>query len=171
MHNQNNLSMPRWIQNWLKITTVICILDVGYTMLRPYTLRGNTLGKIYELWNIYGDVDLRYATTSDIVTMATGRLMIIEIILNIIALYLCRDYPRHAKLTTFLTSAFVFWKTLLYITMFIFPPKGSVNYMAESANIWKRIFIFWIPNSIWFFVPLAVMANLWNNLVDPKTYF
>ncbi|VDO48021.1 unnamed protein product [Onchocerca flexuosa] len=84
-HNQSNISIPRWIQNWLKISTIICTLDVGYTTLRPYTLRDNILGKIYELCS---DVDLRYATTNDIVTMATGRLMIIEIILNIIALYL-----------------------------------------------------------------------------------
>ncbi|EJW81897.1 hypothetical protein WUBG_07193, partial [Wuchereria bancrofti] len=55
--------------------------------------------------------------------MATGRLMVIEIILNIAALYLCRHHPRQAKLTAFLTSAFVFWKTLLYMTMFIAPPQ------------------------------------------------
>ncbi|EFO22758.1 hypothetical protein LOAG_05727 [Loa loa] len=87
-YNRRNLSLSRWIRNWLKISTVICALDVVYTMLRPYTLRGNTLGIFYELWNIYSDVDLRYATTNDIVTMATGRLMIIEIILNIVALCL-----------------------------------------------------------------------------------
>ncbi|KAM3718312.1 putative 3-beta-hydroxysteroid-Delta(8),Delta(7)-isomerase [Dirofilaria immitis] len=139
-------------------------------MLRPYTLRGNIFGSIYELWNIYGDVDLRYATTNDIVTMATGRLMIIEIIINIIALYTSRDYPRHAKLITFLTSAFVFWKTLLYVTMFILPPEGSIDYFAESATIWKRILIFWIPNLIWCFVPLTVMINLWNDLINPKTF-
>ncbi|KAL3994975.1 Emopamil binding family protein [Acanthocheilonema viteae] len=167
--NRRNLSMPRWIRIWLKISTVICSFDVAYTMLRPYTLRGNTLGTFYELWNIYSDVDLRYATTDDIVTMATGRLMIIEIILNIVALYLCRDHPRHAKLTAFLTNAFVFWKTLLYMTLFIAPPQGSVNYLAESAGIWKRFFIFWLPDLIWCFVPLAVLIHLWSDLVDPNT--
>ncbi|VDM07691.1 unnamed protein product [Wuchereria bancrofti] len=136
-YNRRNLSMPRWIQIWLKLSTLICSLDVAYTMFRPHTLRGNTLGIFYELcsslldlftgthiWNIYSDVDLRYATTNDVVTMATGRLMVIEIILNIAALYLCRHHPRQAKLTAFLTSAFVFWKTLLYMTMFIAPPQG-----------------------------------------------
>uniref|UniRef100_A0A0R3S6A5 Transmembrane protein n=1 Tax=Elaeophora elaphi TaxID=1147741 RepID=A0A0R3S6A5_9BILA len=99
--------------------------------------------------------------------MATGRLMVIEIILNIVALYLCRDYPRHAKLTTFLTSAFVFWKTLLYMTLYIAPPQGSINYLAESAGTWKRIFIFWLPDLVWCLVPLAIIVNLWNDLIDP----
>ncbi|VDN08076.1 unnamed protein product [Thelazia callipaeda] len=118
--NDNN-PMPKWIKIWLQISTVICALDVAYTMLRPYTLRGNILGTFYELCY---DVDLRYASTDDVVTMATGRLMIIEIIMNITALYLCQDYPQHANLTAFLTSAFVFWKTLLYLTMFIQAPQG-----------------------------------------------
>ncbi|VIO93905.1 Uncharacterized protein BM_BM6441 [Brugia malayi] len=167
--NRRNLSMPRWIQIWLKLSTLICSLDVAYTMLRPHTLRGNTLGIFYELWNIYSDVDLRYATTNDIVTMATGRLMVIEIILNIAALYLCRHYPRQAKLTAFLTSAFVFWKTLLYMTMFIAPPQGSANYLAESAGIWKQVFIFWLPDLVWCFVPLAAMMHLWSELISPNT--
>lgn len=38
----------------------------------------------------------------------------------------CQEYPRQANLTAFLTSAFVFWKTLLYVTMFIAPPQGFV---------------------------------------------
>uniref|UniRef100_A0A0R3RMQ8 Secreted protein n=1 Tax=Elaeophora elaphi TaxID=1147741 RepID=A0A0R3RMQ8_9BILA len=47
--NRRHLSMSRWIRIWLKISTVICSLDVAYTMLRPYTLRENTFGTFYEL--------------------------------------------------------------------------------------------------------------------------
>ncbi|VDN55464.1 unnamed protein product [Dracunculus medinensis] len=78
--------LPQWIRIWLNISTVLCIVDVAYTMLRPMTLRTGSLGHIFELWNIYSDVDLRYANANDIVTMATGRVMIIEIFMNIIAL-------------------------------------------------------------------------------------
>lgn len=42
--------------------------------------------------NIYADVDIRYADANDIVTMATGRCMLIEIIMDFVAFVLVRDY-------------------------------------------------------------------------------
>lgn len=51
--NSRDLAMPQWIRIWLKISTVICSLDVAFTMLRPYTLRGNTLGIFYELCSFF----------------------------------------------------------------------------------------------------------------------
>uniref|UniRef100_A0A0M3IRZ6 DUF5658 domain-containing protein n=1 Tax=Ascaris lumbricoides TaxID=6252 RepID=A0A0M3IRZ6_ASCLU len=116
--------LPLWIEIWLWFSTVICTLDISYTMLRPATLRGGSLGTLYELWNVYSDIDLRYADKNDIVTMATGRLMTIEIVMNIIALILAYRGSRHALLTAFTSSAFVFWKTLLYMALYIKPPPG-----------------------------------------------
>ena len=40
------------------------------------------------LGNIYSDIDLRYANEKDLVTMATGRIMIVEIVMDVIALLL-----------------------------------------------------------------------------------
>ncbi|VDM44946.1 unnamed protein product [Toxocara canis] len=121
---QKRRVFPLWIEIWLSVSTILCTLDVVYTMLRPITLRGGQLGTLYELWNVYSDVDLRYADKNDVVTMATGRVMIIEIIMNIAALIMARRDSRHAVLTAFTSSAFVFWKTLLYMVMYIKPPPG-----------------------------------------------
>lgn len=41
--------LPLWIEIWLWFSTVICTLDISYTMLRPATLRGGSLGTLYEL--------------------------------------------------------------------------------------------------------------------------
>ncbi|KHN80330.1 hypothetical protein Tcan_06506 [Toxocara canis] len=121
---QKRRVFPLWIEIWLSVSTILCTLDVVYTMLRPITLRGGQLGTLYELWNVYSDVDLRYADKNDVVTMATGRVMIIEIIMNIAALIMARRDSRHAVLTAFTSSAFVFWKTLIYMVMYIKPPPG-----------------------------------------------
>lgn len=94
-------NIPFWIEVWLGASAVICTLDVLYTMLRPITTRGGELACFYSLCragiffirakrlgNIYADVDLRYADPNDVVTMATGRVMIIEIVMNLVALVL-----------------------------------------------------------------------------------
>lgn len=44
------------------------------------------------LGTLYSSVDVRYSDTKDIVTMSTGRVMVIEIVLNFIAVFLVK-YP------------------------------------------------------------------------------
>uniref|UniRef100_A0A0N5AV79 DUF5658 domain-containing protein n=1 Tax=Syphacia muris TaxID=451379 RepID=A0A0N5AV79_9BILA len=116
--------LPFWVEAWLAVSAVVCTLDVVYTMLRPITLRGGRLEVAYAAWNLYSDIDLRYADEKDLVTMATGRLMIVEIILNLVALLMAFRGSRHTLLTAFTASAFVFWKTLLYMTLYIMTPDG-----------------------------------------------
>ncbi|VDD97363.1 unnamed protein product [Enterobius vermicularis] len=116
--------LPFWVEAWLTTSAILCTLDVVYTMLRPATLRNGRLGGVYVLWNIYSDIDLRYANEKDLVTMATGRIMIVEIVMDVIALLLAVRGSRHTLLVAFTTSAFAFWKTLLYMTLYIMPPEG-----------------------------------------------
>lgn len=95
--------LPRWIRWWLIVSAIICSIDVSFTMLRPMTLRDGPLYSLYYLcsivtfvyfisclWcisgNIYADIDVRYGSTNDLVTHVTGPLMILEIVLNVIAL-------------------------------------------------------------------------------------
>ena len=78
--------LPYWVKAWLVASAFICAIDVAFTMLRPWTTHGGCLEQVFYLWNVYADVDVRYSDPSDITTMATGRLMMAEIVLDIIAL-------------------------------------------------------------------------------------
>ncbi|MFH4980436.1 hypothetical protein AB6A40_007145 [Gnathostoma spinigerum] len=158
-----------WIKTWLIISTVLCTLDVIYTMFRPYTLRGEALGGLYYLWNIYSDVDLRYGEANDLVTMATGRVMVIEIVMNVLALIMDRRRSRHATLVAFTSSAFVLWKTLWYMALYIRTPDGTPSYIAEDAGCLKIFLVFWVPDGIWVIVPLLVMISLWDALTNNVT--
>ncbi|KAE9416293.1 hypothetical protein Angca_001321, partial [Angiostrongylus cantonensis] len=115
--------LPLWIEIWLGASSIICFLDVMFTMLRPYSTNG-ILSTFFYVWNVYASVDARYADANDLVTCATGRIMLIEIALNLITLALSRRQSRHTLLTAFTTSAFVFWKTLWFLTLYIMPPPG-----------------------------------------------
>ncbi|KAI6184014.1 hypothetical protein M3Y97_00550700 [Aphelenchoides bicaudatus] len=150
--------IPVWIEIWLIASTVICTLDVTYTMLRPHTLR-----------NIYSDVDIRYGTTSDLTSMATGRLMIIELVMNILAIFMDRARSRHTLLTVFSTTLMVFWKTAVYLCLYVFPAEGNPDYIAPGASCLKVFLIFWVPNLFWMFVPFTVLVSLWNRLALPES--
>ncbi|KJH51240.1 hypothetical protein DICVIV_02605 [Dictyocaulus viviparus] len=158
--------LPLWIEIWLVVSSTLCFLDVIFTMLRPHTTEG-FLAVVFYGWNLYASVDVRYADTKDIVTCGTGRVMLIEIVLNLVALYMSRHHSRHTLLTAFTTTAFVFWKTLWFLTLYIMPPPGNKAYFTEDSTYLQLLFIFWIPNGIWVAVPFIVMLSLWNKLAIP----
>ncbi|CAJ0605485.1 unnamed protein product [Cylicocyclus nassatus] len=158
--------LPYWVEVWLVVSAFICLIDVLFTMLRPYTTEG-ILSGVYFAWNLYASVDVRYADPKDIVTCATGRIMLIEIAMNLVAVYLSRRRSRHALVTAFTTTAFVFWKTLWYFTLYIAPPPGNEPYFTEDSTYLDIFLIFWIPNGFWVLVPFVVMISLWNKLAVP----
>uniref|UniRef100_A0AC34F4V5 EXPERA domain-containing protein n=1 Tax=Panagrolaimus sp. ES5 TaxID=591445 RepID=A0AC34F4V5_9BILA len=146
---QRGCQLPLWVEIWLGISAMLCTLDVIYTMLRPLTNRGGPLECVYELWNWYADVDLRYATANDLVTMATGRVMIIEIVMNLVSMFMNRSGSKHTLITAFTTNAFVFWKTVVYMALYISPADVSM-FMNRSGSKHTLItafttnaFVFW----------------------------
>ncbi|KAK0412680.1 hypothetical protein QR680_006349 [Steinernema hermaphroditum] len=171
MATKEHKILPFWIELWLIVSTVLCALDVIYTTLRPLTTRGGSLENVYYFWNIYSDVDLRYADHKDLVTMATGRIMIIELIMNVAALVMARQRSRHTVLTAFTSTAFVFWKTLLYMVLYIRQPEGTPSYIADDASYMKIFWVFWVADGFWLVVPLAVMVALWNQLANPASLY
>uniref|UniRef100_A0A914Y8J3 EXPERA domain-containing protein n=1 Tax=Panagrolaimus superbus TaxID=310955 RepID=A0A914Y8J3_9BILA len=162
---QRGCQLPLWVEIWLGISAMLCTLDVIYTMLRPLTNRGGPLECVYELWNWYADVDLRYATANDLVTMATGRVMIIEIVMNLVSMFMNRSGSKHTLITAFTTNAFVFWKTVVYMALYISPADGNPSYINPTATTYDIIVYFWIPDGIWLLMPLIVLIRLWSELL------
>uniref|UniRef100_A0A914VMR9 G-protein coupled receptors family 1 profile domain-containing protein n=1 Tax=Plectus sambesii TaxID=2011161 RepID=A0A914VMR9_9BILA len=158
--------IPLWIEIWLVVSSLLCAADVFYTMMRPHTLRGGHLSSLYLPWHIYSDVDLRYADANDLVTMATGRVMLIEIVMNVVAVILARRRSPHAIVTTFTTCMLVFWKTFLYMVMYINQPAGTQTYLAEEAGFWKTFWVFWVADGVWVVLPLAAAVQLWPRLAQ-----
>jgi hypothetical protein len=170
--------IPRWIEFWLITSTIICALDMSYTMLRPHSLKDGAIGKFFYFWHIYASVDLRYANWNDLTSMSTGRLMTVELVMNILAIYMDRKESRHTLLTVFTSSVFVLWKTSIYLCMlktiskllpdlglYISPAAGNIDYIAEGTTLWQLIFVFWAPNLVWVVVPFCVIVALWNRSV------
>uniref|UniRef100_A0A8R1DFW0 Emopamil-binding protein n=1 Tax=Caenorhabditis japonica TaxID=281687 RepID=A0A8R1DFW0_CAEJA len=160
---------PSWVTIWLIVSAVICLIDVVYTMGRPFTNApdGFVANTVFAGWKLYSSVDIRYADTKDVVTCATGRVMLVEIALNFVAVYLASKRSRHAILLAFTTTAFVFWKTIWYLILYVNPPAGSQPFFTDNYGPIGIFLIFWIPNGIWAVVPAMVLVELWNKLALP----
>ncbi|GMR37872.1 hypothetical protein PMAYCL1PPCAC_08067, partial [Pristionchus mayeri] len=146
-------------------SSVVCSMDTFYMVMTPLTSRGGGwVATLYEPWNIYADVDYRYTYSKDLVTMVNGRIMIVEIVMNIVAVIMNKRRSRHTLITAFTTSALVFWKTVFYFVLYIGQPEGTPPYLNPEASILRLLFIFWIPGGLWVVIPLLVMVTLWNRL-------
>ena len=90
--------------------------------------------------------------------------MVIEIIMNIIALFLNRTRSKHTLITAFTTNSMVLWKTVWYMVLYIRVPEGNPEYINPTASFWQIIFCFVIPNSVWIIIPALVLVRLWIDL-------
>jgi hypothetical protein len=104
----------------------------------------------------------------------------------------------HALMAAFTSSTLVFWKTTIYLGLYLVPMfygailllpvflptfslwnfliylevgmsslrlkcfSGGQNLLALDTPAWKAALLFWLPNSIWVFVPLVAMFYLWR---------
>uniref|UniRef100_A0A914H196 EXPERA domain-containing protein n=1 Tax=Globodera rostochiensis TaxID=31243 RepID=A0A914H196_GLORO len=169
--------LPNWIKIWLVCSTLICSADVAFTTLRPESLRDGNYGKFFTLWNIYAGVDTRYANETDPMTRVTGPLMCVELVLNLIALFTDFVGSAHSLMAAFLSSSLVFWKTTIYLCLFLVPIEeryGCLQYgnnsqlshrgIASQTPFWKELLVFWTPNSVWVFIPLLAVLQLWRQI-------
>ncbi|CAB3405417.1 unnamed protein product [Caenorhabditis bovis] len=162
--------LPAWITLWLIFSSVICSLDVAFTINRPYTNEAPYLmtTSFYTPWNFYSQVDAHYRTTNDSLTAATGRVMLIEIMLNFVAIALGFARSRHAIPLAFLTTVMVFWKTVIFLAMFVFEPPTDEPAINSNIGVFDKFFIFWVPNCVWIIMPIIVIFSLWNKLAVPS---
>lgn len=100
--------------------------------------------------------------------MASGRIMLLEIFLNFVAVFLNRKNSKHTLILTFSTTLMVFWKTVFYATLYIRVPEGNIDYINPNATFWQLFWIFIIPTCVWIFIPLAILIWLWPKLTKEQ---
>ncbi|CAI2345220.1 unnamed protein product [Caenorhabditis sp. 36 PRJEB53466] len=161
--------LPGWVTLWLLISGLVCTYDVAYTMNRPFTNdpASAKAGFLFGGWALYSSVDRHYLTTNDILTCSTGRVMLLECMLNFIAIGLAIARSRHGLLLAFTSNVMVLWKTILFFSIFLGQPEGHLPPMNPNKFIWSKFMIFWIPNGVWVIMPTLVLFAIWNKLALP----
>lgn len=138
---------------WLVISSIIVIIDAFYVLNRPHTLQGGKYGQYYALYQHYVKYDSLYVDTKDIFLPIVAYLNLAEVIITVLGLIFTLMSSKTAKfagaILAILASAFVFWKTVIYIWY-------DVDFMSEATKTFApdALLLYYLPNSFWIFCPI-----------------
>jgi hypothetical protein len=116
---KNYSFIPAWIKVWFFLSSLIVFFDAFFIINRPLTLKGGPYYHIYFLYDNYTIYDTLYASLTDKFVVIQSWLNIVEGFLLLFALLLsvpsCLSCRMWAAIIATLASAFVFWKTVIFI--------------------------------------------------------
>lgn len=144
---------------WLVLSSIIVIFDALYILNRPHTLPGGKYGHIYGPYEIYTRYDALYGpAVKDYFADIIAWLNLAEVAVTFLGLLLYFCSPKLkmvGSLLAILASAFVLWKTVLYIWY-------DWQYMSEAAREFHPdgIAFYWLPNSFWIVCPLWSILSI-----------
>jgi hypothetical protein len=111
--------IPAWLKIWFFLSSLIVFFDAFFIINRPHTLKGGQYYNIYFLYDNYTIYDTLYASLTDKFVVIQSWLNIVEggflltsLLLSFSSCVKCRMW---AAILATLTSAFVFWKTVIFI--------------------------------------------------------
>ncbi|EWS75186.1 emopamil-binding protein (macronuclear) [Tetrahymena thermophila SB210] len=162
--------VPTFTKLWLFLSTVICIWDASFVLLRPRTFPGGDLHVFWKPYALYIEIDKLYSDLSDQFVFNQSILNLYECFINVVALCLlfskCQKTQLGGTFLAILVNAFTFWKTVLYF-------QYGLPHCLPVKNYVEFIFLYIIPNGFWIFVPLinciSISKRISQQLLTQKT--
>ena len=156
--------VPKWLNIWLVLSSLIVIFDASYVLLRPASMRGGHLFPYFSPYELYIQFDTLYGNLTDSFVVIQSWLNLVEVSLILLAVALSLSSCIIKKLVSALivltASAFVFWKTVIYILYsHDFTTDAVKNFTLEA------VFVFVIPSSLWIIFPFFAVLTVTKNVV------
>lgn len=156
--------IPKALNVWLLLSSLIVIYDATYVLLRPASMVGGDLFRYFSAYDLYIKYDTLYGNLSDSFVVIQSWLNLIEVTLILVALILslssCTIKKLISALVILMSSAFVFWKTVIYILYSHDFTTDAVKALAPDALLY-----FIIPSSLWIIFPFATIVTIIKNIV------
>lgn len=165
-HNINmaNAFIPGWLMIWLVASSLIVIYDASYVLQRPASMEGGPLFHIYSPYALYIQFDTLYGNLKDSFVVIQSWLNLVEVTLALSAVLLsfssCSVKQLISGLIVVVGSAFIFWKTVIYLWY-------DHQFLTPATNVptIQALFVFWIPSSLWIIFPLLTVVTVSKNIV------
>lgn len=155
--------VPKWLYIWLVASSLIVIFDASYVLLRPDSMQGGSLFAYFSPYDLYIKYDTLYGNLTDSFVVIQSWLNLVEVTLILAAVGLslssCPIKKLVAALVILVSSAFVFWKTVIYILYSHDHTTEAVKTLSLDA-----VLVFVIPSSLWIIFPLLAIGTIVKNI-------
>ena len=152
-----SMYFPQWIAVWLAISTLICTWDASFVLNRETSIDSFN-NPIWMPYQDYVKVDQLYGKVNNDFVFSQSILNIVEICINILALYLLSKKEfKQASVTALVACAMTSSKTVLYHVMEYSACseshgiEGCNTNQNDSAKFW---IMYILPNGVWIWVPM-----------------
>jgi hypothetical protein len=148
--------IPPWLKIWFFFSALIVFFDAFFIINRPLTLKGGPYYNIYYLYDNYTIYDKLYASLTDPFVVIQSWLNVVEGILLLSSLLISIPnsvrYRMWAAIIATLASAFVFWKTVI----FIWYDHDWISLEAKSFSP-GSLLCYYLPNALWIIFPILAI--------------
>lgn len=153
--------IPQWITLWLVVSSFVVLYDASYVLLRPASMRGGPLFSFYSPYDLYIKFDTLYGNLTDSFVVIQSWLNLAEISIILFAVYLSKSSDKRIKaaIIMIVASAFVFWKTVIYV----FYSHDFTTEEVRQLTI-QALLVFIIPTLFWLVCPVLTIVTLSKRL-------
>lgn len=156
--------VPKGILLWVFVSNIIVLFDAFFVLNRPETLKGGKYYWIFKPYENYYKFDTLYQMNTDTFVIIQSWLNVCQGFISIIAVILCLCSCRIKRalggVLCFVTSCFVFWKTVIFLWYdHDFLSADAKNYTPES------LLCYYFPSSIWIIFPLLSIFLIGRRMV------
>lgn len=155
--------IPKWLNVWLVVSSLVVIYDASYVLLRPATMEGGELFRYFSGYALYIKYDTLYGNLTDSFVVIQSWLNLVEVSLILAAVLLslsaCPIKKLVSALVVLASSAFVFWKTVIYVLYSHDFTTEAVKNLTPDA-----LLCFVIPSSLWIIFPLLAVLTVIKNV-------
>lgn len=153
--------IPDWINKWLILSSLICIYDGSFCVLRPHSLPGGCLEKVFWGYKIYIMADKHYADASDSFIWAQGLGNILESAINLVVVFKVLKSIQLSKLVCIAVSVMTAWKTTLFCLYSL-----DIGHGGHTVERWRDELLVHGLGLIWLVVPVYVVWVLTKDFVN-----
>jgi hypothetical protein len=155
--------IPKWLNVWLVVSSLVVLYDASYVLLRPASMVGGHLFRFFSAYDLYIKYDTLYGHLTDSFVVIQSWLNLVEVSLILAAVGLSLSSCPIKKLVSALviltSSAFVFWKTVIYVLYSHDFTTDAVKNLTPDA-----LLVFVIPSSLWIIFPLLAIFTVIKNV-------
>lgn len=157
--------IPSGLYLWLVVSALVVVFDAAYVLLRPHSLRGGKYFHIFAPYELYAKMDSLYAMNDDSFVVIQSWLNIVEAVLLLLAvgMSISRNVSRKlwGAILAVVTSAFVFWKTVIFLLYDYDYTSIEVKQLTSEA-----LLCYVLPSSLWIIFPILSIWLISKRVVN-----